>query len=145
MQQAAEGIQKNSDGVDIAVISGLEEGYEVDAENTFTVTSDMACQVFIKNGDNYERLQSVKNEDGSRSYTAVLGADSVICVMASGDVDGDGSITVSDIMLMTSSILSGNEVSGTDLIQDVNGDGLVNILDVLDSLSASLGRTVLNW
>ena len=44
-----------------------------------------------------------------------------------GDVDGDGTINVIDIVLAVDLILSGNY----DVVGDVNEDGLLNVLDVV--------------
>lgn len=47
-----------------------------------------------------------------------------------GDVNNDGKITVTDVMLLVDYILELNTVPITDIVADVNGDGKVTVTDV---------------
>ena len=51
-----------------------------------------------------------------------------------GDVNGDGSVNISDVNLIISMILSGNSAREGD----INGDGAVNISDVNEAISIIL-------
>lgn len=56
-----------------------------------------------------------------------------------GDVNNDGSVSIADVMALTSIILSENE--GTTNVADINGDGAINIADVTALVNIIIGKT----
>tara|TARA_B110000196_G_C20676277_1_gene444316 strand:- start:14 stop:226 length:213 start_codon:yes stop_codon:yes gene_type:complete len=53
----------------------------------------------------------------------------------SGDINQDGAINVSDVVLSVNIILG---ISPYNELADLNGDGIVNILDVIDIVNIVL-------
>lgn len=51
-----------------------------------------------------------------------------------GDLDGDGTVSVKDVLTSLRAVLSGSSLDGADM----NGDGEVNLLDILRMLKASV-------
>ena len=49
-----------------------------------------------------------------------------ICIIL-GDISGEGSVNVLDVVAMVNLVLSG----GYDEVADMNGDGTLNVLDVV--------------
>jgi len=57
-----------------------------------------------------------------------------------GDVDGDGDVTVLDVLAIVNDILHIIPLSGEALIAaDCNGDGQINVLDVIGVINVILG------
>jgi hypothetical protein len=56
----------------------------------------------------------------------------------SGDINQDGAINVSDVVLSVNIILG---ISPYNELADLNGDGIVNILDVIDIVNIVLGNS----
>ena len=93
------------------------------------------------------------NADGrliSRSTTVILDSDEIVdavacytdCFGISGDVDGDGKVTVADAILVARYAISAGELSneGNALqLADFNCDGFVNIVDATLIARAALG------
>ena len=58
-----------------------------------------------------------------------------------GDVNQDGTIDITDIVLVINFILGGEPTEEQFLTADMNQDGTLNILDVIDVVSGILGTT----
>ena len=56
-------------------------------------------------------------------------------VMLLGDVNGDGTLNVLDVVQLVNMILSGGDISPAS---DVNGDGALNVLDIVQLVSLIL-------
>ena len=55
--------------------------------------------------------------------------------MLLGDVNGDGTLNVLDVVQLVNMILSGGDISPAS---DVNGDGALNVLDIVQLVSLIL-------
>ena len=65
-----------------------------------------------------------------------------------GDVNFDGTIDITDIVLVINFILGGEPTEEQELIADITQDGVVNILDVIQIVNEVLGLTfseAVNW
>ena len=65
-----------------------------------------------------------------------------------GDVNQDGTIDITDIVLVINFILGGEPTEEQELIADITQDGVVNILDVIQIVNEVLGLTfteAVNW
>jgi len=51
-----------------------------------------------------------------------------------GDVNGDGKVTITDVLLCINAFGSTPSLPGWDPNADVNGDGKVNIIDIVLTL-----------
>ena len=58
-----------------------------------------------------------------------------------GDVNFDGQLNVTDIVLLVNFILGDTPTEEQFLTADMNQDGTINILDVIDVVSGILGTT----
>ena len=58
-----------------------------------------------------------------------------------GDVNFDGYLDITDIILVVGFILGGEQTEEQFLTADMNQDGTLNILDVIDVVSGILGTT----
>ena len=84
---------------------------------------------FILNDDNYcEELQQVPN-------SASLYLNNIDCDQtASGDINGDSTVNIQDVILMINLILSGS----FDFYADMNYDSAVDVLDVVQLVNLIL-------
>ena len=84
---------------------------------------------FILNDDNYcEELQQIPN-------SASLYLNNIDCEQtASGDINGDSTINIQDVILMINLILS----SSFDFFADINYDNTVDVLDVVQLVNLIL-------
>lgn len=55
---------------------------------------------------------------------------------AAGDLNGDGQLTVSDVILLINDLISANRMMAANPVADMNGDGDVNITDVVNLIDA---------
>jgi hypothetical protein len=55
---------------------------------------------------------------------------------AAGDLNGDGQLTVSDVILLINDLISANRMMTANPVADMNGDGDVNITDVVNLIDA---------
>lgn len=53
-----------------------------------------------------------------------------------GDLNGDGQLTVSDVILLINDLISANRTMSFNPVADMNGDGDVNITDVVNLIDA---------
>ena len=76
--------------------------------------------------------------------TATNGAASVTIVVT-GDVSGDGKITITDVVKLQSSVTGANRLSGAyAAAADINGDGKVTITDVVQAAQITVGQRTIN-
>ena len=65
-------------------------------------------------------------------------------IVVTGDVNGDGKVTMSDMLQIRSHILGRSEMKGAYLqASDLNNDGKISMSDFLQTLSVVLGRSEL--
>ena len=100
-------IQKVGDIDDKVTVTATVE----DDVATITVTADEPCIVIVKNGDKYERMAAVKNEDGSYSFVQKdYDVNMVFYVAVLGDFDGDGDLDKDDLSAANKAIMSNKTV-----------------------------------
>ena len=58
-----------------------------------------------------------------------------------GDVNFDGQLNITDIVLIINFVLGGTPTEEEQLTADINQDGILNILDVIQVVSQILGTT----
>lgn len=130
-----------------AVITGLDG--LLSGETAFTVTSDKACVVLVRTGDDYTRLTAAPTSGvNTYGFTVNVTADTTIIVALKGDVNGNGKVNATDSILIDRSCLSeANELyQALDAlafaIADVNGNGKVNAVDsvLIDRSCLSVGH-----
>ena len=65
------------------------------------------------------------------------------CEICNGDVNFDGTLNISDVVLIINIILSPDDVYAPEVLSaaDMNQDGVVNVLDVISVVSEILGTT----
>ena len=124
-------------------------GWKLDAENTFTVSSDndVACVVLVKKADgSYEKLAATTGEDGTHSFTATLAADDSIVVALKGDVDGDGKLTSSDVVVCKAVTLEKTTLEGHYFYAALvtNGSSITSS-EVALIKAVTLERTTIDW
>jgi len=95
-----------------------------------TVKSDTACKVGYLVDGKYVALDAIDNGDGTYNFAAPKDVDQVLVVL-SGDANGDGAITGSDISALNASILGKQNLTKEGLLAaDVNGDGRITAADM---------------
>jgi len=57
-----------------------------------------------------------------------------------GDVNGDGTVNITDVTLLISAVLSSDYSAIIEQAADMNGDGAVNITDVTLLISSVMGN-----
>lgn len=101
----------------------VSQTYTIDSENyELTVTGFNAC----KSGDDAR--------DPEKRYTCVIGD------VIKGDVNGDGSVTMADVVYLARYVGNWGGYSTTKEAADVNGDGNISMADVV-----YLARHIGNW
>lgn len=64
-----------------------------------------------------------------------------LTAIVTGDVNGDGAITVTDMLAIKASVLKKSDLSGVyELAADTNGDGMVTVTDFIQVKAAILGK-----
>ena len=65
----------------------------------------------------------------------------VDCLLSAGDINGDGSFNVLDVVSLASCVLGGNcSQLGSSCVIDVNGDGSYNVLDIVQLTNCILAQ-----
>ena len=108
--------ETNGDGT-LATIT-----FEVIAEDTFTLT---LAEVLLSDPNGQISVPHVENAEISKTGATGL----------KGDVNGDGTVNISDLVLVASNLGQTGENAA-----DVNGDGVVNIADLV-LVAGALGTT----
>ncbi len=113
----------------VSLASGRYSG-----SKSFTVTCPKACTVLVKSGASYTVL-TPGGSGGTRSFTVNVTKALTVVVALKGDVDGNGSVTVSDAAAVNRSLLSPTARAYKALtaeqskIADVDGNGSVSLSD----------------
>lgn len=141
-------VKNDTGSTPAATVTAPEGGWTAGA-NTFTVASEKACVVIVKNADGtYSKLTAAAVAGESNVYSFTTGesfdADCEIMISIKGDVDGDGNISQADYLYVLSAIRGASlgEVAG--LRADIDGNGSMSQVDYLNILSAIRGAS-LNW
>lgn len=67
-----------------------------------------------------------------------------LTVVVTGDINGDGKCTLTDMVQLRSHLLNKNKLSGAALqAADINGDGQCTLTDMVQCLSVQLGRATI--
>ncbi len=110
------------------------DGKWYEGENTFSVSCDKPCRVFVSNdgGDSYDRLTATANSSGGYDFTATLTSESKIVVILVGDVDGDGTIELADYALAREIFLDSTYEADvlTKIMTDSNESGKITVSDI---------------
>ena len=127
-------------------ITSPVNGWKRGEENVFTVASEgnVACVVIVKNGDTYTRLTATTTGD-VHSFTHTFTDDCEIIVAVKGDANGDGSVGVSDRMMIAASLGNASFNSLQKLIADVNNDGNVGVADRMMVAACLGGNATIQW
>ena len=84
------------------------------------------------------------NNDNSvnacRAYFQLHNGAMVINVNTTGDVNGDGTVNVTDVTLLVDNILGMEDDNSVIENADVNSDGVVSVSDVTELVNLILGR-----
>lgn len=113
---------------------------------SFTVASqdDKACVVAKVNEDGTYTVLPATTNDGVHTYTAGS-ADDQIIVAVKGDVDGNGSINVFDVLKIIDNYSNNSTFTSLQSVAgDVDGSSLINVFDVLKIIDAYNG-IALSW
>lgn len=105
----------------------------VEGENTFTVSCDNVCYVFVSNdgGTTYERIAATANANGGYDFTADLTAESKIVVRLFGDLNGNGALQPNDVTMLKRIIKGTYSADGiATALADLNGNGALQPNDV---------------
>ncbi len=122
-------------------------GWVEDQENAFVVASETPCVVLISENDGrtYTRLSGAAGET-AYTFTATITANTTITVLYAGDIDGNGKLDNTDVVVLKSFYLGKTAGdSRTRIVGDLNGNGSVDNTDVVKLKAASLGKEVLPW
>ena len=99
--------------------------------NTFTSTCYQNANLFVPR----ESIEAYQNAQYWSNFTHIYAMESI------GDANGDGRLSIGDVVLLISSLL-GDEATGIDaVLADVNGDGNLNISDVAALIDKLLTST----
>tara|TARA_B100000029_G_scaffold283078_1_gene276918 strand:- start:2023 stop:4254 length:2232 start_codon:yes stop_codon:yes gene_type:complete len=111
-------------------------GHDFDVSNKF---------ILLSNGDGYVNFQLLLNSDSSLNYRGVI-VDGIKILTNSldgceyGDVDHNGIINVSDVIMVVNYVLDSNVISGYyKCSSDINNDDGINILDIIGLVDIILG------
>ena len=76
--------------------------------------------------------------------TASNGA-ATVTIVVTGDVNGDGKITITDVVKLQSNVAGASSLSGAyAAAADINGDGRVTITDVVQAAQITVGQRTIN-
>ena len=76
--------------------------------------------------------------------TASSGA-ATVTIVVTGDVNGDGKITITDVVKLQSNVAGASSLSGAyAAAADINGDGRVTITDVVQAAQITVGQRTIN-
>lgn len=82
------------------------------------------------------KLYNASSTTAGGALRAYLWLDAISSTGASGDVNGDSSVTIADVTMLVDVILGKRESENTD----INGDGFVTIADVTALVNKILGK-----
>ena len=155
MEQPAESIDIVIDDKSNDVESGEgtsvippEKGWTA-GKNTFKVNSGSPCVVVISNdgGQTYTKLEAAANDDGSYTFTAEdMTEDTTLTVLKKGDINGDGAVKNSDVLLGSAALLGKQTLTELQkMAADVSGDGDFTNADITALMAAILGKGSMSW
>ncbi len=87
--------------------------------------------------------------DGSTKVTSGLlgtgmtasSSSASVTVVVTGDINGDGKITITDVVKLQNSVVGANSLSGAYAkAADINGDGKITITDVVQAAQVTVGQ-----
>lgn len=92
----------------------------------------------------YSGSSKVTGGNLATGMTAVTGNTSVT-VVVTGDTNGDGKLTITDVVKLQSHVVSKSSLSGAFAkAGDINGDGKVTITDVVQAAQVTVGKRSLS-
>ncbi len=92
----------------------------------------------------YNGSSKVTGGDLATGMTAVTGNTSVT-VVVTGDVNGDGKLSITDVVKLQSHVVGKSSLSGAYAkAGDINGDGKVTITDVVQAAQVTVGKRSLS-
>ncbi len=110
--------------------------------DSFQVTSSVPCFAVVQNADgSYSYLEPEGSGDTRNFYTESGSAIVVVC----GDANGDGKLSISDMIMARASMLGAISLDEVSLMAvDLDKNGLT-IADIIKARAYSLGMTTLDW
>ena len=100
--------------------------------------SDSGYKVYTSAG------AQVTSGDLATGMTAVSGGNTVTIVVT-GDANGDGKLTITDVVKLQSHVVGKNTLSGAYAkAGDINGDGSITITDVVQAAQITVGKRSLS-
>lgn len=118
-------IYVGKNGAEEVTAADVREDIKVDSEGKFKVTFPTAG-TYIVSARYY-------NPDGTRAACNAYCKVTVEASALSGDVNGDGTVNLSDAIALLNKVTAGEEVELS--VGDVNGDGVVNLQDAIKLLN----------
>ena len=115
--------------IKITTPNGVELISQLYFENDPSCENDLWCQ------DADDRIISLVENEFGLSGSIDLIMDSLENGIILGDLNGDNSIDILDIVLIVSIIIDNNEYNP---IADFNSDGLVDVIDIVQIISIIL-------
>lgn len=74
-----------------------------------------------------------------------VSSSATVTIVVTGDVSGDGKITITDVVKLQSNVAGGSSLSGAyAAAADINGDGRVTITDVVQAAQITVGQRTIN-
>ncbi len=122
-----EGIYVSASGGELTLLSTAGEGVAVDTAITLTYSIDSTVAL----GDYAVGLELIEAYGENRESLTVTTVGATVTVAAGevvqGDINGDGSVTVQDALLVIKAMLN----KKMNAAADISGDGKLSIVDVL--------------
>ena len=88
----------------------------------------------------YDGKTEVTSGELATGMTAVVGKKSYTLVVT-GDVNGDGRLTITDVVALQSHVVGKQELTGAyKEAADLNGDGKITITDVVKAARVMVGK-----
>lgn len=109
--------------------SNLTAQEDYSCNYTFTL-SKLPNPALIQNKDNLHVIAIVVNTDNKRAINANRCYIDDFVIVVPGDVNNDGTVSITDVTVLIDSILNGNYESINTANADVDGDGEIRITDV---------------
>ena len=119
-------------------VSGVSEGTKASniIDNAKNTNSDVSVQIKDKNGNNVSESIST----GNTITITKNNQTSIYILVVSGDINGDGKISLADLALVKSNLLGRNNFDDTNKqAADINKDGKVSLADLALIKSHLLG------
>ena len=113
--------------------------------HTVTVNCEQPCRLgYLSNGQ-YIAVEAVANGDGTYSYEVPENVDGVLLVVK-GDANGDGKVTVADILqILAYTLDTGDLDAAAQFAANVDGNDSITVADILSILAHTLDQKTLEW